>query len=340
MVLFSVIIPIYKVEKYLHECVDSILNQSYKNIEVILVDDGSPDRCPEICDAYSKRDSRVKVIHQSNAGLSEARNVGLKIAIGEYILFLDSDDFHVNCDFLKNNAKLIEEKYVDIILFKRTYCNEEGQLIRHLPLFDDDLCKMKNIENMLIKLLASDELECSAPMKIIKKQILIDNKLYFKLGILSEDVEWFLRLIPYIKIVGIDNSYSYYYRVRQGSITNSISEKNISDLTKTILDTCEIWKNSEDSKVRQAILGYACYQYYILLGLVNKLDRETRKKYMNIYKKLYWISDYSISQKTKISKLIVKLFGINVGSKCLGKYIRIKNNACINFIKNCLGQWK
>ena len=90
--LVSVIIPVYKVENYLPMCVDSVLNQSYRNLEVILVDDGSPDDCPAICDEYAKKDKRIRVIHQKNAGLSMARNAGLDICTGDYITFVDSDD--------------------------------------------------------------------------------------------------------------------------------------------------------------------------------------------------------------------------------------------------------
>ena len=91
--LISVIIPIYNVEKYLARCVDSIVNQTYKNLEIILVDDGSPDRCPQMCDDYVEKDSRIKVVHKNNGGLSDARNTGIAVATGEYISFIDSDDW-------------------------------------------------------------------------------------------------------------------------------------------------------------------------------------------------------------------------------------------------------
>ena len=91
--LISIIVPVYKVEKYLKKCLDSIINQTYKNLEIIIVDDGSPDGCPNICDEYSKKDDRIKVIHQKNMGLSIARNNGIKLATGEYIGFVDSDDY-------------------------------------------------------------------------------------------------------------------------------------------------------------------------------------------------------------------------------------------------------
>lgn len=98
---FSVIIPIYKVEQYLEECVDSVLRQNYSNYEIILVDDGSPDSCPIICDKYAEEFDHIKVIHKKNGGLSDARNVGLDISTGEYVIFLDSDDYWEEKDFLK-----------------------------------------------------------------------------------------------------------------------------------------------------------------------------------------------------------------------------------------------
>ena len=98
---FSVILPIYKVEKYLCECVDSILNQSFTDYEIILVDDGSPDGSGAICDEYAEKDARVKVIHKVNGGLSDARNAGFAIAQGEYVVFIDSDDYVTDPDFLK-----------------------------------------------------------------------------------------------------------------------------------------------------------------------------------------------------------------------------------------------
>ena len=93
MPLFSIIVPVYKAEKYINECVDSVLAQTFEDFELILADDGSPDRCPEICDEYAKKDSRIKVIHKENGGASSARNSGIEAACGEYVIFLDSDDY-------------------------------------------------------------------------------------------------------------------------------------------------------------------------------------------------------------------------------------------------------
>lgn len=110
----SVIVPIYNAEKYLKRCVDSIVNQSYKNLEIILVDDGSPDGCPELCDTFAKTDKRIKVLHKPNGGVSSARNEGLKIATGDFVTFVDSDDYILE-DYIEKSASMIDEK-IDLVV--------------------------------------------------------------------------------------------------------------------------------------------------------------------------------------------------------------------------------
>lgn len=126
--LVSVIVPVYRVEKYLRICVDSILAQTYSDLEVILVDDGSPDGCPAICDEYAQQDARVRVIHQKNAGLSAARNAGLDLCQGEYITFIDSDDFvHPRFVELLLNACLKEHCLISVSDFKSVPVGADGK---------------------------------------------------------------------------------------------------------------------------------------------------------------------------------------------------------------------
>lgn len=127
--LVSVIIPVYKVEKYLPMCVDSVLNQSYRNLEVILVDDGSPDNCPAICDAYAKKDKRIRVIHQKNAGLSMARNAGLDICTGDYITFVDSDDA-LHAAFVARLLAACEENQADAAVGVFERAKQEENLLK------------------------------------------------------------------------------------------------------------------------------------------------------------------------------------------------------------------
>ena len=128
----SVIIPIYNVEKYLEDCINSILEQTFQNYEAILVDDGSTDKCGEICDEYAKKDSRIKVVHTENQGLSEARNTGILLAKGKYLAFVDSDDF-VRNDFLQKLYEAIEKSEADIceanFVYAFTEKNIKAQII-------------------------------------------------------------------------------------------------------------------------------------------------------------------------------------------------------------------
>ena len=114
---FSIIIPVYNVEKYLNECVDSVLNQTYKYMEIILVDDGSTDSSPQICDSYAEKDNRIRAIHKENGGLSSARNAGIKNMTGDYVLFLDSDDFWDNNKALEHLSYIISEQKPDVVCY-------------------------------------------------------------------------------------------------------------------------------------------------------------------------------------------------------------------------------
>ena len=132
-VRFSVIVPIYKVEKYLYECIDSVINQTFRNIEIILVDDGSPDGCPQICDAYAQKDNRITVIHKQNGGLSSARNAGLQAAKGDYVIFLDSDDYYCRNDFLEIIDRKLGDKEVEALFFQRRRFVDTTKELLSLP---------------------------------------------------------------------------------------------------------------------------------------------------------------------------------------------------------------
>ncbi|MBQ7203717.1 MAG: glycosyltransferase [Eubacterium sp.] len=138
--LVSIIIPIFKVEKYLSRCVDSALNQTYKNIEIILVDDGSPDNCPKICDEYAEKYDKIKVVHKVNGGLSSARNAGLKVATGEYVMFVDSDDW-IDANMVADLVEIAEKENVDFVRTRAKYASWSNRS-------DGSVCDF-GIENMM-----------------------------------------------------------------------------------------------------------------------------------------------------------------------------------------------
>lgn len=126
--LVSIIVPVYKVEKYIHECIESILNQTYKNLEIILVDDGSPDACPQICEQYARKDDRIIVLHQRNQGQSVARNNALETVKGEYLAFIDSDDA-VERDYVLNAIDLMEQRNLDAVMVEASLMDECSNMI-------------------------------------------------------------------------------------------------------------------------------------------------------------------------------------------------------------------
>lgn len=323
---FSVIIPIYKVEQYLRQCIDSVLAQTYTDFEIILVDDGSPDGCPAICDEYADKDSRIKVIHKPNGGLSDARNAGLDAAKGEYVIFLDSDDYYRNNDFLESIAAATDGGSKDAVFFQRTvFFDGIDRPDMHLPSYNLEWNKLSTGE-LLLQLAAHDRMDASACMKASKRQILQQNELYFRKGMFCEDIEWFSRYILYINSVALVNKPDYYYRKRAGSITATLKEKNVRDLFYTIqTHTNRIRNLAIDINKKRAILSYHAYQFCIVLGLTSNIltgiARRTVLKECGSYK---WLCDYAYSPKTKKSSALVKFLGVNIASRVLGYYIKNK----------------
>ena len=145
--LISVIVPIYKVEKYLDKCIECIVNQTYKNLEIILVDDGSPDKCPEMCEQWAQKDKRIKVIHKQNGGRSSARNAGLDIAKGKYIGFIDSDDT-IKPDMYSKLYEIMIKNNTDISICGILAVNEKGEVLREVRLPDIVLDKQKLFDHL------------------------------------------------------------------------------------------------------------------------------------------------------------------------------------------------
>ena len=136
--LISVIVPIYKVEEYLDRCVESIVNQTYKSLEIILVDDGSPDNCPQMCDSWAGKDNRIKVVHKENGGLSDARNAGMPFATGEIISFIDSDDW-IEFDMFEKMLNRMQADNSDMVSCGVKWVEEDGSLIRDVTSEDEVL---------------------------------------------------------------------------------------------------------------------------------------------------------------------------------------------------------
>lgn len=320
----SVVIPIYKVELYIRECIDSVLRQSYKNIEIILVDDGSPDACPQICDEYALLDDRIKVIHKKNGGLSDARNQGLKMASGEYVIFLDSDDFWIGDSALEEIVNLLNFN-PDIVYFDRITYYENGSIVKPIGFTLSEINhKDKNIA--LSELISHGKFIVSACNKCVKRDILEKNKIWFTTGLYSEDIDWnFAVTLVANKLFAIDTPI-YGYRRRENSISSSIGKKNIQDLLFIIEKWSAYFLSDKkiDFKQKELLLGYCNYQYNILLGLLNSITKSEQKDLLPRIKSLKFLLKYDVNKKTHLTFIVYRFWGFKICRYVLSFYIRLK----------------
>lgn len=212
--LVSVIIPVYKVEKYLSKCVESVINQTYKNMEIVLVDDGSPDACGKICDDYTQKDARIKVIHKKNGGLSDARNVALDVCTGDYITFIDSDDW-VSRYYISNLLSAISKsgKKLAVSWFQNI---REGDMEVEACNVEDSRIISLSTEEALKKMFYQDGIESSAWGKLYAKELFTEIR--YPKGKLYEDIPVTYKMIEKACGVALIPNTDYYYLQRNDSI--------------------------------------------------------------------------------------------------------------------------
>lgn len=223
---FSIIIPVYKVENYLAKCVESVLQQNFEDYEAILVDDGSPDNCPALCDEYAKKDNRIKVIHKQNGGLSDARNAGIAAASGKYVLFLDSDDYLYSDTVLTEIATSLKNVFFpNICYLPNEYWSSNSKSVSSK--YKEETLPLQKFLKRVIK---NYYLHTAGQQFVLRLDYLKENGLRFEKGILHEDELWFAQILMQAKNIHICPCVFYFYvDNRNGSIINSIKEKNVKD---------------------------------------------------------------------------------------------------------------
>lgn len=219
--LISIIVPVYKVEPYLRRCLDSVVNQTYTNLEIILVDDGSPDNCPQICDEYAAKDNRIIVIHKENGGLSDARNAGLDICKGEYISFVDSDDYiELDCMFFL--LKQAQDYPCDFVIADYQQSQE--------PI---DSCHCRSSEKLIegnkkiVSIFCRDSYPVCSVAKLYQSEFIKKNNFKFKKGLLFEDQLWACQLATKAQRICINQEKVYHYMARNDSIMTSNTIKSL-----------------------------------------------------------------------------------------------------------------
>ena len=317
----SVIVPCYNVEAYIRECVDSILIQDLTDFEVILVNDGSPDKCLEIIEDYKSKNTRIKIVNRANAGLAVARNNGIEVAVGKYIYFIDSDDYLSSSDFLSSIYHEIEDNDLDMVMFNWTNLKNNTLDIVNFPISIHAI-NTQPIGEALLSLIKNDCFPNASWARIVRRSFIIDNDLYFDPFLRRcQDIDWNIRLLAKVKKIRVLDYPKYVYRIRDTSLKVNPVQKSGWEYRYYIINkhyTSLLHNETMDNSLKKALLGFLAYTWLLCLGSVTQITNKQENS--DAYKKLkdlQPVTEYVLSKKTKLAKTLVLLFGIRLGSKII-----------------------
>ena len=297
----TVIVPIYNAGQYLEKCIDSIINQTYTNLEIILVNDGSTDNSGAICDEYAKKDSRIKVIHKENGGLSSARNAGLDIASGEYVSFVDSDDW-IEKDMLEVLYNACTSNDAELSCGGRYDVYPKSTIVGLCPKNDECI----SVIEMIKKLFLAVECDCSVCDKLFKRSLF--DEIHFPLGQINEDEAIFYNLLDGATRVALVNKPLYNYFHRESSIsTSDFTERKLVYLDNATKIKAFVQETYPELK-HEAEVFYATKIFWFLT-MIDESSKGARKKFKAIFKeKLKELSKikHNLSRVNRIKYYLLK----------------------------------
>jgi glycosyltransferase involved in cell wall biosynthesis len=325
----SVVVPVYNVENYLQRCIDSIIAQSYKNLEIIIVNDGSTDKSGEICDNYKKQDIRIKVIHKENGGLSSARNVGIEASTGEYIAFVDSDDWIVG-DIYEHCINIFETEQCDVVDFKVVFDDGGINQYNSSDSYNTRIIDEREVLHDYLFRGQTEKAPFSACRKLYKLRLF--DTVRFPDGKINEDIATNYRVLTNCKKMVISNKIGYHYFQNSVSTTRNGLMKRDFDLLYACEELQVLTQNAKDDDIKYLVQVKYARSYFSLLAKIafygfgdNTINKKTVIK--NLTKKLR--ENYFLLMKSPIPlnrKLMVTALCINI--RCLSTpltiYKRIK----------------
>lgn len=327
----SIIVPIYNVEKYLDRCIQSLLGQTLTDIEIIMVDDGSPDRCPQMCDEYAEKDSRIKVIHKSNAGLGYARNSGLEIATGEYVAFVDSDDY-VDTRMYESLYASAQQENADAVFCGFYTEVKKGKWIESNEVLENKVWKGDAVRNFMLDMIASApyvkqerKYQMSVWHSIYRRAIIKDNNISFfsERYVVSEDIPFQVDFLSNAKTVTYLKQVHYRYCLNGTSLTKSFKIEKYNGYKN--LRTLLLSKLNDDisrQRIERLFIGYCRSFLYNLIdsnrenkiGILNSIETDIIWKEIKLFYHTNWLPLHSricflliIYHKPLITFLYIKI---------------------------------
>ena len=317
----SIIIPVYNVKPYLRQCVDSVLAQTYQDLEIILVDDGSTDGSGQLADELCSTPNsliacgggeksgdfwgalsphRLKCIHKSNGGLSDARNAGLREATGEYVAFLDSDDVYLLSDGLAQLMALAQAEQPDVLLFQAVDVYAHHQSVRKA--YDLEYMATHTGAEVFAQLVRTQSFNMSACFQLIRRDLLEQHQIYFEKGLLSEDVDWSLRLWRHVSKVRAMNLPLYGYQHREGSISTTYTIRNLRSYEHIFAKFVQLYNErvveTATKLYWQTVMGYLAQMYTSCLYAYGQIARKDKSEAYAILKRYATLLEHSISLKS------------------------------------------
>lgn len=321
--LISIIVPVYNVEDYVDQCIKSILSQETENYELILVDDGSTDNSGQIVDKYNDLE-RIHIIHKENGGLSDARNCGLSISTGEYIMFIDSDDFLVDSLCISKITESIKSYNPDVVQYKKVYYYNDANIK-----YDKDLPVgyTENVPKLLTELNSSGLVSVAACDKVVKASIIKDHKIYFQKDLLNEDILWSYNLYQHVNNICTINENIYSYRqARAGSISSKANKRSFDSLYMVV----KHWYTYSYSDSTYQNLYYNLISYWYLI-LRTKYSRDLYEK-----EHLAFFAEhdkemltYNINYKVKKAYNLSRIIGVEGTIHAMRLYLYLKNKGML-----------
>lgn len=297
---FSIIVPVYNVEDYLDKCLNSIKEQTYKNFEVIIVNDESPDNSQKIIDKYTKKDQRFKCYNKKNGGVSSARNHGLKYVKGDYLIFIDGDDY-IDKYLLEKLNKELEKQNYDMIRFSYSKVDESGNIIKEINIKEEN-----NDKNSVIKEILNNELVDVMWLYTYNIDFFKKNKFTFTEGRIHEDYGLILLILSKAKTMKIINYQGYYYVQRENSIMNSITYDKLKRRVDDFYYFYLIHKKElKDNYIDKLLLSFSAS---CMIVKCNELNDKDLDEYLKLLKKNKTINDiYGNTLKRKLKKIYLRL---------------------------------
>lgn len=305
----SIIVPVYNVMDYLEPCIRSVAAQNFRDYELILVDDGATDDSGRICDEWAERDHRIRVIHQPNQGLSAARNAGIDVAEGKYLIFLDGDDFWKDPTVLERLADRLQLVQPDVLCFnfeKNSSGAGQGAYFSRA-----ETMPLSSLQNSFEYLTQRDLWIACAWNKAVRRDLFDQNALRFRRGITSEDIDWCMRLALRAESFDFLDCVVVEYRQRETSISKTMTKEKVSMLFDNIETCLELLHNTEKCERGDRLKPYIAYQYGTALVCIAEVtDRSEKKSLLQRAASMRFLLNWSQNRKIKTLRAAVKGLGL------------------------------